>query len=574
MLKEYETTIEILRQQKQELINQIKGNKTNILNIQTIIEKICFIDNKIEEYTQKISNQTTNKNKTKINFSSDNIILKNSNIKYMLDDESSHVSKKNLKKSKKKDKYISVNLEKKIIQNILDYNGKINITSTSKDTNIETIYTFKNETKNNYFYQCNRRPKCDGKAKFDKKLTKFYITHPCTDYDIHNKLSKTQFNNFMDAKNFHLIDFKIKKNQTNLLEYIYKHNTNIDTINIIEEFRKYTKCKLLLNNKEISRIKCQLLGKFKGITILECLEKIKNNEYDLEIMSEDVKYDIKLKNSNKITERKQKIIIFGNKSRLNLMNNKEYIEYFIDITFKVIPKCYRPYKLLTIATLDKDNIKTILVGFILFIYKDSISFLKIFEYLNNIYNFNPTIIHSDYEIGIELALKKAQFFKNDIIHLKCFFHFSKAIREKLKKFSNEKKYLSKNNYVILKNIELICFISEDRCEGFKKFIIDKLIKSNVNKSFIEYLQNFWFKKNIRDYNYSYFIEKFKENDAALNKLYLTNNILESLHSKINNNLPHSIPNKYNFIKCMKYILLNDLIKNDNYKRYDFVAKSF
>ena len=126
----------------------------------------------------------------------------------------------------------------------------------------------------------------------------------------------------------------------------------------------------------------------------------------------------------------------------------------------------------------------------------------------------------------------------------------------------------------MKNIELICFISEERSEGFKKFIIDKLIKSNINKSFIDYLQNFWFKKNIRDYNYSYFIEKFKENDAALKKLYLTNNILESLHSKINYNLPHSIPNKYNFIKCMKYILLNDLIKNDNYKRYDFVTKSF
>ena len=50
---------------------------------------------------------------------------------------------------------------------------------------------------------------------------------------------------------------------------------------------------------------------------------------------------------------------------------------------------------------------------------------------------------------------------------------------------------------------------------------------NVNKSFIDYLQNFWFKKNIRDYNYSYFIEKFKESDSALKKLYLTNNILES-----------------------------------------------
>ena len=67
----------------------------------------------------------------------------------------------------------------------------------------------------------------------------------------------------------------------------------------------------------------------------------------------------------------------------------------------------------------------------------------------------------------------------------------------------KKKNLSKNNYVILKNIELIYFISEERSEGFKKFIIDKLIKSNINKSFIDYLQNFWFKKNISNYNYSY-----------------------------------------------------------------------
>ena len=173
----------------------------------------------------------------------------------------------------------------------------------------------------------------------------------------------------MNDKNFHLIDFKIKKNQIYLLEYIYNNNKNIENINIIEEFRNYTKCELLLNNKEISRIKCHILGKFKSITILEYLEKLKNEEFDLEIMSQDVKYDIKLKNSNKITERKQKIIIFGNKSRLNLMKKTEYIEYFIDITFKVILKCYRPYKLLTIATIDNDNIKTILVGFVLFIYK-------------------------------------------------------------------------------------------------------------------------------------------------------------------------------------------------------------
>ena len=62
------------------------------------------------------------------------------------------------------------------------------------------------------------------------------------------------------------------------------------------------------------------------------------------------------------------------------MKNPLYNEYFLDITFKIIPKCYRPYKLLTIASIDKENSKTILICFVLFVYMDGESFLKIFEY--------------------------------------------------------------------------------------------------------------------------------------------------------------------------------------------------
>ena len=36
------------------------------------------------------------------------------------------------------------------------------------------------------------------------------------------------------------------------------------------------------------------------------------------------------------------------------MNNND-IEYFIDTTFKIMPKKYNPYKLLTIATIDYMN---------------------------------------------------------------------------------------------------------------------------------------------------------------------------------------------------------------------------
>ena len=261
-------------------------------------------------------------------------------------------------------------------------------------------------------------------------------------------------------------------------------------------------------------------------------------------MSIDVKYEFDSYNNKKI-ERNEKIIIFGNKERLSLMKNKEYIEYFMDIMFKIIPKSFRPYKLLTLASLDNRNKKSIVIGFVLFIFMDSISFLKIFEYLNNNFKFSPLIIHSDYEKGIALALQKAKFFENNVIHVKCFFHFVKSIREKLKKTCNNGKYITKNNFVILKNIELLCFINGNRINGYKSFILDKLKEYKINKSFIDYL----------------------------NKLYLTNNIIECLNSKINKFTGKYIPSKINFISSMKNIILNDTIKYDNYKRYDHISKS-
>ena len=47
------------------------------------------------------------------------------------------------------------------------------------------------------------------------------------------------------------------------------------------------------------------------------------------------------------------------------------------------------------------------------------------------------------------------------------FPFVKAIKEKLKKIYNKGKYITKNNFVILKNIELLCFINEDKFIGYK-----------------------------------------------------------------------------------------------------------
>jgi len=58
---------------------------------------------------------------------------------------------------------------------------------------------------------------------------------------------------------------------------------------------------------------------------------------------------------------------------------------FIDETFKIIPKKYKPYKMFTVATIDYKNNKSILIGFVCYKYMDIILYLNIFKYLNEIY---------------------------------------------------------------------------------------------------------------------------------------------------------------------------------------------
>ena len=96
-------------------------------------------------------------------------------------------------------------------------------------------------------------------------------------------------------------------------------------------------------------------------------------------------------------------------------------------------------KIMTIATVDKDNNKTIIIAFLVFKFMDSESYYRIFKYLNENYSFSPKYIHTDYELALDLAIKKSDFFNKDIVHLKCFFHFAKSIREKLKKLEKIKK---------------------------------------------------------------------------------------------------------------------------------------
>ena len=96
--------------------------------------------------------------------------------------------------------------------------------------------------------------------------------------------------------------------------------------------------------------------------------------------------------------------------------------------------------------------------FVLLKYLDEESYNHIFLYLNENFQFLPKIIHSDFEIALGLAIKKNINFKN-VIHFRCFFHYSQMIRNKLKKIYNKNKKLNRISIEIFRNLDLLCFIS-------------------------------------------------------------------------------------------------------------------
>ena len=53
MQEEYENTYEVFKNKQDVLIQLLKTDKNNIEKFMEIIEKICFINKKIEEYKKK-----------------------------------------------------------------------------------------------------------------------------------------------------------------------------------------------------------------------------------------------------------------------------------------------------------------------------------------------------------------------------------------------------------------------------------------------------------------------------------------------------------------------------------------
>ena len=101
---------------------------------------------------------------------------------------------------------------------------------------------------------------------------------------------------------------------------------------------------------------------------------------------------------------------------------------------------------------------------------DSISYYHIFKYMNEIYSFNPQIIHSYFELAIAKSSKNLTFFKYNVIRVKCFFYFTNEIINNIKEYGHFNGMNYNEIFSIVNNIFLLCFINKEKISEYKIFI--------------------------------------------------------------------------------------------------------
>ena len=121
--------------------------------------------------------------------------------------------------------------------------------------------------------------------------------------------------------------------------YMINQKNIWDNPTINKYFTDYFGSNLSLSNSVLSKIKNKFFDEYKDLDLIQLLEKVKLNIPNLFINIYDVEYEIKIKNKRNI--RNNRIIFFGIKENLKLLNYNETNEIFCNTTFVIIPFTFR-----------------------------------------------------------------------------------------------------------------------------------------------------------------------------------------------------------------------------------------
>ena len=160
------------------------------------------------------------------------------------------------------------------------------------------------------------------------------------------------------------------------------------------------------------------------------------------------------------------------------------------------------------------------------------TFYNIFKVLLAKYHFNPKNIMCDFRTSQIKAVKK--IFPHTNIHC-CFFHYSQALWNNMKKYNLCGEGTYTRNAELLFNLQILCFIKKEKVEYLSEKITKKY-RQNLFKKFFICFKRTWLGKTIPIplWNYSDLIEE--ENYISNIKFHYTNNICENINRYLNINL--------------------------------------
>ena len=239
LIFEYKKTLEILDKQKKKLIAKIEDKQETLDNMNNYIDQMIKIDQNIKEYIEKIQlldkkNQNNKNNDKEINDNNKTNSTNFNNTEKRNNDKIENTKNKNEYSTKKLEKEETIDIDKKIMKDINNNKGKIDIKVKLPKNNFDTIYTYKNKTRNYYYYQCKNRPKCKGLAKFSINEQKLILTRKCLETSGHNIITYDEFCEIFEKDKLSLIDFNIKKMRKFLITKLSENNKDNENINKIK----------------------------------------------------------------------------------------------------------------------------------------------------------------------------------------------------------------------------------------------------------------------------------------------------------------------------------------------------
>ena len=356
-----------------ELLKTKKNIETEIDNEIDHIKKVNLfaaltnLDKSIEYYSNKFS-KYLNKDEIKQD-------KKQSEKKV----DSNNIKKVNNPNTNKKEKKI---IDKDQIRHLKLKYGKNSFTYYDNITNINIEYKYKSESAIIINYNCSRR--CGGTAKRllindEIIITKHCNIDPKNGGKNHNKITFNEFYKLYNENKIDINTIKEKEDERYLIRAIIKKNQSIVNEKIREIFFEICKKNTTISNTEINTIRKKEIGIFNNLDLIDLCKKLTNNIIAFNIYSFDTMYNISKKNI--VIKKEQKAIIIDNKNTYAFLNKENNDEYFIDITFKIMPKKYTNYKLMIITCINKKTNSTKICCFIAFKYQDVESYIRIFGLL-------------------------------------------------------------------------------------------------------------------------------------------------------------------------------------------------